>query len=578
MRTRVESCGAHPAQSADRAGKKKPSSVLWIAASIFPLAVEGSQGLILGPHMCKSPVALIKVCEEIMNTCIRNAAPRYAKKRSKVGALARCLPGAALLLIVTSTAALAEPISVYPPNPHYFQYKGKPVLLISSDHHYGAIIDRDFDFVKFLNYMAEHGMNLTRIYPGGYFEVPDEFIKNNPLGPLPGRQILPWAKSTEAGAHPDLAEAGQPSYKFDLDKWNPEYFDRLKAFVTLAHQKDIIVEVAFFNAMYEVSWPVMPLYHGNNINNVGNYEQKDWPLFTTVDPRNADVIKRQQAYVAKITRELNGYDNVIYDICDEPKLHKQTDAQVVPWIVAMKDAFLGAEKDLPKKHLLGQTVRGAASPTLSSESWNLWLPTEYITYAEEALAEDYVWNKPIVVVETAWYGALDIGNGYKDVNSVRLETWEFMVGGGAGHINLNGEYYRGQETGGDDTHNGIIPQKKVLRDFLTSFDFVLMSRLTDFTAPKDAIVSTMAENGKQYALYIFHGWLKNHSFWVGTPGDYQDEIALNTIPAGTYRLEWIDPATGAVKHTETRTHVGAKLVLKTPAYSMDLALRMRRSM
>ena len=217
-------------------------------------------------------------------------------------------------------------------------------------------------------------------------------------------------------------------------------------------------------------------------------------------------------------------------------------------------------------------------PTLSSESWNEWLPVEYITYAEQALAGDYVWNKPIVVVETAWYGAVNLNNGYEDVNSVRLETWQFMVGGGAGHINLNGEYYHGQETGGTDTHTGIVPQKKVLRDFLNSFDYVPMRQLTDYTAPSGTVSSAMAENGKQYAFYIFHGWLKNRHFWVGTPGNYQDEITLNTVPAGTYRLEWIDPATGTVKHTETRAHVGAKFVLKTPAYSMDLALRMRRGM
>ena len=336
-----------------------------------------------------------------MNTYKRIATSRSRRERPSVGTLTGCLLGAALLLIVTSAAAAAEPIGVCPTNPHYFQYKGKPVLLITSDHHYGAIIDRDFDFGKFLNYMGENGMNLTRIYPGGYFETPDEFLKGNPLGPLPGRQILPWAKSMQTGAHPDLAEHGQPSYKFDLDKWNPEYFSRLKAFVELARQKDIIVEVAFFNQMYEVSWPMMPLFHRNNVNNVGRYEGKDFWLFSTADARNADVMERQKAYIAKISTELNAYDNVIFDICDEPELWQPVGTNVVPWIMAMKDAFLGAESKLPKKHLLGQTVRGGASPTLSSESWNEWLPTEYITYAEQALAGDYVWNKPIVVVETA---------------------------------------------------------------------------------------------------------------------------------------------------------------------------------
>ena len=69
----------------------------------------------------------------------------------------------------------------------------------------------------------------------------------------------------------------------------------------------------------------MPLFRGN-INNVGCYEGKDWPLFTIFHPRNADGMERQKAYITKISRELNGYDNLICDICDEPELNNQTDA------------------------------------------------------------------------------------------------------------------------------------------------------------------------------------------------------------------------------------------------------------
>jgi len=31
-------------------------------------------------------------------------------------------------------------------NPHYLEYRGKPILLISSAEHYGAVINQDFDF------------------------------------------------------------------------------------------------------------------------------------------------------------------------------------------------------------------------------------------------------------------------------------------------------------------------------------------------------------------------------------------------------------------------------------------------
>ena len=53
----------------------------------------------------------------------------------------------------------------HPDNPHYFAYKGKPLVLITTDQHYGAVINLDFDYASFLDRLHEYGMNLTRIYP-----------------------------------------------------------------------------------------------------------------------------------------------------------------------------------------------------------------------------------------------------------------------------------------------------------------------------------------------------------------------------------------------------------------------------
>ncbi len=489
---------------------------------------------------------------------------------------------AALLLL--AAAGRAEPVSVWPANPHYFFYGGKPLILVTSDHHYGAVIDKDFDFARYLNYLARQGMNLTRIYPGGMFEPPDKYLPGNPLGPRPGRQILPWAKSDEAGAHPSLAELGQPSLKFDLERWNPAYFERLKAFVELARQKGIVVEVAFFNGMYADCWPLMPMYHSNNIQSVGNYEAAECGLFTSADPRNEVVMKYQKAYVARLTAELNGFDNVIFDLCDEPSLQGRPDgsvitlpdSRVVPWLNAMKEAFLGAEASLPKKHLLGQTVQNL-SPDLSGEAWCAWLPTEYVRPAGHAIDRDYAAGKPIVDVESDYYG-YGLAKPYT-VEDVRVEGWWFLMQGGAGFINLNGEYRRGQETGARDTQRFIVPQKRILKEFLGSLDLAGLTRYTDFKGvPADGFAGAVAERGRQYALYLFRG--ANDGKWgahfVARPGVYRDTITLNAVPAGVYTLQWIDPATGRVKASDRVDWAGGDLAATTPVYSLDVAMRMRR--
>jgi hypothetical protein len=494
------------------------------------------------------------------------------------------LPKLTILFILNS--CVNSPVKVSESNPHYFSYKNKTVVLITSDHHYGAVIDKDFDYGKFLDYLAANGMNLTRIYPGGMFETPDKYITGNPLGPLPGRQLLPWAKSDQPGANPLLAESGKPSFKYDLEKWNPEYFDRLKAFVEYARKKDIIVEVPFFNGMYNVCWPLMAMYRDNNIQKVGNYDVAACGLFTTNDARNQDVIKYQAAYVKKITTELNGFDNVIFDICDEPSLQGLPDGSVLslpdsavsPWINLMKDAFLEAEKELSNKHLLGQTIKNL-SPDFSGQSWNQWLPTEYVKPSVNALSENYGNNKPLVNVESNYFGCSLSKNPYT-ADAVRLEGWWYMLSGGAGCINLNGEYFRGQETGGEITQKQIAPQKKVLIKFMNSLDLNGLSRFTNFSGtPDSAFCNALAEPGKQYALYLFHGSFESGwgAHFMTSLGNYRDTLILNEIPAGMYVMEWIDPVSGKTISSETHNWKGGNMDLTTPPYSVDIAFRMKLS-
>lgn len=489
---------------------------------------------------------------------------------------------AATFLIFAFACSNNSPVTICKTNPHYFSYKNKPLVFITSDHHYGAVIDLDFNYEKFLDYLSANGMNLTRIYPGGMFEAPDKYHEGNPLGPLPGRQILPWAKSSQPGANSLLAEAGKPSFKFDLDTWNPDYFKHLKAFVVFAKKKNIIVEVAFFNGMYADSWPLNALYFKNNIQNIGHYEAEDCGLFTTSDSRNQDVINYQKAYIKKIATELNEFDNLIYDICDEPSLQGLPggsiallpDSLVTPWIITMKDAFLQAEEVLPKKHVLGQTVQNL-SPDFSGEEWCDWLPAEYVKPAEKALQMNYQNNKPLVNVESNYFGCGLTKNPYT-ADAVRLEGWWFMLGGGAGCINLNGEFYRGQETGGVITRTQIVPQRKVLKDFMDSYDLNGLTRFTNFSGiPSDAICNALAETGKQYGFYLFHATYESEwgSNFIEKTGNYSDTLTINAMPAGNYKIEWIEPASGKVIRTENLNWTGGNLELKTPVYLLDIALR-----
>ena len=487
-------------------------------------------------------------------------------------------------VLVLASSVAADPIRVSRVNPHYFEWNGTPIVLVTTDHHYGAVIDRDFDMTRYLDAIAAAGMNLTRIYPGAMFEATDKYAAGNPLGPRAGRQILPWARSTTAGAHPSLAESGKASFKFDLERWNPEYLVRLRGFVKAAAERHIIVEVAFFNGMYADSWPLMPMNKANNVQGVGTYPADRCGLFTTAEPENRDVMRYQAAYVTKIAQELNGFDNVIYDVSDEPLLQGNPDgsiktldeASVVPWITAMADAFRTAEAPLPKRHVLGQTVQ-SLSPDLSRDSRIDWLPTEYVKAAGAALEKNYVAAKPIVDVESDYYG-YGLVTPYT-ADDVRVEGWWFMLGGGAGTINLNGEFHRGQEDGGADTRERILPERRALKAFMDALDLGSISRYTDVTGlPAGASFSALAAPGRTYAVYLFHA--RDDRQWgahfTATPGAYTDAIRLRGVPAGRYAFTWITPSDGAAIATGVAQSSGDDVLLSTPEYRLDIALRMNK--
>src|SRR5215469_3987995 len=123
----------------------------------------------------------------------------------------------ALLLPALPAAAAERPLALHPENPHYFLFRGKPAVLVTSTEHYGAVLNRDFDYVPYLDELHARGFNLTRTFSGVYREVPGSFgITENTLGPAGPRWLCPWPRSDEPGA-------GDGGHKFDLKQYDPAY-------------------------------------------------------------------------------------------------------------------------------------------------------------------------------------------------------------------------------------------------------------------------------------------------------------------------------------------------------------------
>jgi hypothetical protein len=467
----------------------------------------------------------------------------------------------------------AEPIKLHPDNPHYYLFNGKPAILITSAEHYGAVVNGDFDYIAYFDALKAYGMNYTRIYPGFLFEPMGKFMKGNTLGPKPSSLILPWARSSKPG-YPLGGNL------FDLDKWNPAFFKRLKDFIAKAAERGIVVEIAFYNAQYGDTWPMSPLYYENNIQGEGRCDYEDAQTL-----KHADVVRREDDYVRKITEEVNEFDNVILEICDEPYLTGTPIELAGPWIAHNIEVIKNAESRLPKKHLIGQQIEGpmggpcdfSAHPDISV------IVTQYAWEGGHeqmgglmGLDYEYGKNKPIDFNETDYYPAWYQGDR---VAASRVEAWEFIAGGGGSFNQLNG-LYTVRDPGGKTEENAqLLRALKGLHDFMYSFDFLKMRPDKSFIqggVPLGTYARGMSEPGKQYAYYHHHSTFgRNTASYKVTPGNYQENLVLN-LPAGSYQADWVNAATGAIISTQKLTFDGGSKTVTTPAHTVDMALRVKK--
>lgn len=448
-------------------------------------------------------------------------------------------------------AAHAGPIALHPDNPHYFLFREKPVVLVTSGEHYGAVLNADFDYVKYLDTLAADGLNLTRTFSGAYVEPSGAFnIAENTLAPKAGRFLSPWMRSDQPG----YANGGN---RFDLAKWDAAYFARLKDFVAQANKRGIVVELTFFCPMYEdAQWKLSPMNAANNVNGVGAVGPKD---VHTLD-KNGGLLAVQEALVRKIVAELRDAENVCYEICNEPYFGGVT----MEWQHRIADIIADAEKNFAHKHLLTQNIANGSQkiekphPAVSVFNFHYASPPTTVTL-------NYGLNKVIGDNETGFKGTAD--------DHYRMEAWEFILAGGGLYNNLDYSFTVGHEDGTyqyppkqpGGGNPGFRRQMKLLKDFIHGFEFVKMKPARDAireSLPKDTRCQVLAEPGRQYAAYF-----------KGAP---KFAFAID-LPAGNYRVEWLDVINGKTDTLPSLTHAGGPARFQIPDGLNEGALKIVRA-
>ena len=445
------------------------------------------------------------------------------------------------------------PISLHPVNPHYFLFRGNPVILIGSTEHYGAVMNLDFDYITYLSELSSRGLNVTRTFTGIYVEPQGAFkIEKNTMAPPAGRFICPWARSTSPG----YANGGN---KFDLSKWDESYFARLKDFITQAGSRNIIVELDLFSNFYDtIQWKLSPLHISNNINGVG--KTRDWKEVLSL--RYPEVLRIQEDMVRKIISELRDFDNLYYEVCNEPYFGDTIALR--QWENHMTDVVAAAEKNFKNKHLISNNIQNnykyvpEPRPHVSVYNFHYASPPKTVK-------ANFHLNRPIGDNETGFDGIDDL--------PYRREAWDFLLAGGALYNNLDYSFTTETEDGTFEikkpTPGGggitLRNQLKILSEFINPIDFINMKPVgNEIIRLIDAGKATVNALWKDDLLVLY---INNNDIAFRSIN-----LEVKLMP-GSYKMTWTDTRSGGKKENNVKGHPGGWLKISSDEYSEDIALR-----
>jgi hypothetical protein len=140
--------------------------------------------------------------------------------------------------------------------------------------------------------------------------------------------------------------------------------------------------------------------------------------------------------------------------------------------------------------------------------------------------------------------------------------------------------FTAENPAGDTPDNAqVLSSLRNLKEFLYSFNFLKMHAEKSFVisgVPPGTYCRGMSEPGKQYVLYHHHSRLdESGMYYIVNPGHYLENMVLY-LPGGTYKADWVDPASGKVINSVTFTHQGGNKDLTAPEHAVDIALRIKR--
>jgi hypothetical protein len=416
------------------------------------------------------------------------------------------------------------PLRVHPANPRYFADGTGRAVYLTGSHTWSNFKDMGksdppprFDFGSYLDFLQQYGHNFIRLWTWDLTTYTYD-------GELTHAQPFPWRRGG-----PGQALDGRP--KFDLQRFDEEFFGRLRSRALAAGERGVYVSIMLFEghglqaSFAPWCWDGHPFNVRNNINGIDGDRDGDGRGLEMQSLKDPAITALQEAYVRQVVDAVNDLDNVLYEIVNESGTYS------TEWQYHFIRYIKGYEGSKPKQHPVGMTFQWSEKYRGTNE--NLFQsPADWISPSPDGGYQD---NPPAATGSKVILSDTDHLWG---IGGDRSWVWKSFCRGM--NVLFMDPYHEARMEGGREAtwtdHLRDAPELDARWDPIRrNMGYVLSyAKRMDLAAavPRDDLASTkycLAKPGAEYLIYLPEG----------------GEVAVDLTSApGELEVEWLNPSTG----------------------------------
>jgi hypothetical protein len=459
------------------------------------------------------------------------------------------------------SAPITHPLRAHPTNPNYFADQSGKAVYLTGSHTWNDFQDwgtddspQPFDFAAYVKALIAHHHNFTLLWQTE----------------LPALRGLP----TQASNPPDFSVTPQPwqrtgpgkasdaKLKFDVEKFNPAYFDRLRARVRQLNAAGIYAGVYLFSGewllRFRFSGDGYPLTGSNNVNGI---DDGGGVRSVTMSAPNA-ITRVQDAFVRKLIDTLNDLPNILWIVSQEAP------AGSTWWNSHLITLTRAYEATQPLQHPIGYGVLADSNDATILNSDADWIaPAARISPTRSCGSGRPACKVNINDSDHSYFGmwneSAQANRNYFWINFTQGNQTLFMdpyvVFYPREKRNLCPSPSHGIGSGPDRRWDNVRDNMGYIRGYADRMDLAATAPRADLSSTGHTLASA-APGRPEFLVYAPSG----ETFTVNLSGLGGERLAV----------EWMNPATGA--KTAGESAPGGSTLTFTPPFRGDAVLYLSR--